>query len=212
MWRKRRRDRVSEFIAGDTEKEAFAALKREDGAKALELFKKMAAVGSPVACYCIGDIYLYGQGGVPCNQAESKKWYERAYNSSIPRLQQYAAIKLGYIYSAGYDEANRYGAAIDYDKAFSYFQRLDGSDIANGLIWLGVMYEKGLGTPKDIKKAMALYREAATLGHAVGRKNLASLKVRNGEVVSGYLLWGTAIFEGVFLAIFNPKSSRFALW
>jgi TPR repeat protein len=192
------------------EAEAFAALERGDGRKALEIFKKLAALGSGVADYCVGDIYLHGQGGVSHDPAEAKKWYKKAFASSIERLSQYAGIKLGYIYEAGYDEANHYGAAIDDEKAFYYYKRAENSDIAIGLLRLGIMYEMGKGTPKDLDKAMALYRQAASR-HVVALKNLGSLKVRSGDILSGYLLWGSAILETFFLALFKRNSRRLAM-
>lgn len=192
--------------------EALAALQRNDGKKALELFEELVALDSKVACYCIGDIYLHGQGGIPHNPAEAKKWYEQAFASSVPRLSQYAALKLGYIYGAGYDETNQYGSARDYGKAFYYYKKLEDSNIARGLLQLGVMYEKGLGTPKDPEKAMELYRRATDLGHVIAKKCLASMKVRNGKSVSGYLLWASAIFEAIPLVIFKRHSPRIVTW
>lgn len=190
--------------------EALAALKRQDGKKALELFEQLAAQDSKLACYCIGDIYLHGQGGIAHNPVEAKKWYECAFTSSLSKLSQYAALKLGYIYEAGYDNANCYGKAIDNEKAFLYYKRLEGSDIPIGLLRLGIMYELGKGVRKDLEKAMSLYQQAAGR-HVVARKCLASMKVRNGEIVSSYLLWGRAILEAFFLMLFKPNSPRLAM-
>jgi TPR repeat protein len=192
------------------EAEAFAALERGDGHNALEIFKGLAALGSGVADYCVGDIYLHGQGGVPHDPAEAKKWYEKAFASSIEKLSQYAGIKLGYIYEAGYDEANRFGAAIDDEKAFYYYQRAENSDIAIGLLRLGIMYAMGKGTKKDLSKAESLYRRAAGR-HVVALKNLGVLKVQTGNVPYGLLLWGSAIAEGLFLGIFKRNSLRLAM-
>lgn len=193
------------------ESEALAALKRNDGTKALDLYKKLASLGSAVACYCVGDIYLHGEGGVKSEPAEAKQWYERAFASAVPKLSQYAALKLGYIYGAGYDADNHYGAAVNFDKAFKYYKQLENSDIAIGLLHLGIMYEKGLGTPKDLGKALDLYRRAAKGGHVIARKCLGVLMVRNGDYVSGYLQWGIAVAEVIFFSIFKRNSQRLAM-
>lgn len=192
------------------EAEAFAALKANNGGKALELFEKLAASGSGMASYCVGDIYLHGQGGVKSNIAEARKWYQRALSSSVSIVSQYAAFKLGYIYEAGYDDEGRFGAAIDNMKAFNYYKLLEHSDIAMGAgqLRLGIMYEMGKGTPKDLKKAMELYRRAAHLGHVIATKNLGVLKLKTGHIIPGLLLWASAILEGIFLGIFKRNSPR----
>lgn len=201
---------VEQIFNGPHEKEAFAVLKRGNGARALELFKEMAALGSPVACLCIGDIYFYGIAGVQQDPNESKKWYRHAVDSSVPIVSQSAALKLGYICEAGYDETNKFGAKIDNEKAFAYYKRLEDSDNAIGLLRLGIMYELGKGTAPDPGKARALYRRAAWR-HVVALKNLASLKVRSGETFSGYLLWVAAIIEAIFFSLFKRTSRRIAV-
>lgn len=192
------------------EAKAFDALEQGEGEKALELFKKLAALGSGVACYCVGDIYLHGQGGVPHDPAEAKKWYEKAFDSSVQRLSQYAAIKLGYIYEAGYDASNQFGAAIDNETAFGYYKHAENSDIPVGLLRLGIMYAMGKGTKKDFNRAESLYKRAAG-HHVVALKNLGLLKIQTGNVPLGLLLWGSAIAQGVFLGIFKRNSPRLAM-
>lgn len=193
-------------------KEATDALARNDGEKAIEIYKKLDALGSGFATYNIGDIYFHAQGGVKRDINKAKTWYEKALTCSIPTVSEYAAYKLGIIYESGYGDDGRPGPDKDYGKAFSYYKRLENSKIARGsaVLRLGVMYEKGHGTEKDIEKALELYTKSYKLGHLLGKKCLGSLKVRTGSPLSGYFLWITAVIQVLFLALFNAHHSRTA--
>lgn len=193
----------SSELEGETLKDrAEAAHRRGDYVTALELYKKLAALGSDVARYDAANIMLHGWGEVKRDPIEARIGYEQVLRSNNPYLRGFAAVKLGQIYEYGL------GIPVDYERAFSYYKRLEDTNDAVGLLRLGIFYEQGQGTPKDLRKAMDLYRRAAQLGHVFGRRYLGVLKVKTGSVPTGLLLWSSALLQGIFLGIFRPKSQR----
>lgn len=188
--------------AATLEARAYEAHRRGDYIRALELYKDLAALGSDFARYNAAKILLYGWGGAPCNPVKARVWFEQVLGGSSSQLRGYAALNLGIIYESGK------GTSVNFDKAFAYYKRLEDSNVAEGLLRLGVMYEKGKGTAVDLYKAMEVYRRAAALHNVFARKCLGVLKVRTGEIVSGYFLWGSAILEALFLMAFKRHSQR----
>jgi TPR repeat protein len=63
----------------------------------------------------------------------------------------------------------------DYVDAFQRFSNEAGKGNAEAQYWLGYMNELGLGTGRDLQKAMALYRQAAG-------KNVVAAELRLGEL------------------------------
>lgn len=74
---------------------------------------------------------------------------------------------LAAIYTAGHG-----GVKQNYEKAAFWFAKAAGQGIANARYNLGVLYQQGLGVPKDMKEAIKWYRAAADLGHPEARYNL----------------------------------------
>ena len=68
-------------------------------------------------------------------------------------------FNLGYRYEFGE------GTAIDYDKAFYWYQKAAEANYPPALCRLGYCYEKGLGTEPSLETALALYQAAAQLGY-----------------------------------------------
>lgn len=186
------------------EARAHAAHRRGDFKTALELYTKLANLGSDFSRYDAATILLHGWGGVQPNPIQAREWYEQLLGSGNRHLRQFSALKLGVIFEIGV------GVPADQTRAFDYYKRLEDSNLAVGLLRLGILYEKGKGTSKDLDKAKALYRRAAHLDNVIARKCLGSLKVRTGEVASGYSLWALAILEVFFLSIFRRSSHRLA--
>ncbi len=53
------------------------------------------------------------------------------------------------------------GTAPDYDKAAGWFEKASAQSNKRALINLGYMYEEGLGRPRDLARALNLYRQAS---------------------------------------------------
>jgi TPR repeat protein len=74
---------------------------------------------------------------------------------------------LAALYTAGQE-----GVPQDFEKAFFWFMESGKENVANSRYNLGVLYQQGLGTLKNIERAMNMYRSAALLGHPEAQYNL----------------------------------------
>lgn len=74
---------------------------------------------------------------------------------------------LAAIYTAG-----RGSVKQNYEKAAFWFGKAARQGISNAQYNLGVLYQQGLGVPRDMKEAIKWYRSAADLGHPEARYNL----------------------------------------
>lgn len=74
---------------------------------------------------------------------------------------------LAALYTAGQE-----GVAQDFEKAFFWFKESGKENVANSRYNLGVLYQQGLGTLKNVENAMNMYRSAALLGHPEAQYNL----------------------------------------
>jgi len=117
----------------------------EDGAQAIEWYRKAAAQGDRDAGFWIA--YLYKDGhGTPKNMEEAVRWYKWAAEKGDSRA--YASLGEYYMDTGNYPEA------------ISCFRKAAGEN-ARGQFYLGEMYEKGLGVPRNLNKAAYWYRLAA---------------------------------------------------
>lgn len=64
-----------------------------------------------------------------------------------------------------------------YEKSIQLYERHAGA-----LLGLGVLYQRGLGTTKDIKKAVELYEKAGDAGAAIAYNNLSVLYALGKEI------------------------------
>jgi TPR repeat protein len=83
--------------------------------------------------------------------------------SGVPEAQH----DLAAIYTAGHG-----GVTVDYDRAVFWFKEAATSGVANAQYNLGVLYQQGLGVPKDIPKTVQWYRAAAKKNHPEAQYNL----------------------------------------
>ena len=116
-----------------------------------------------------------------------------AYDIAADNGSLLAAYKLGYLHFTGR------GAKQDPDLAFDYFHRATRSPLAfqpHSLVLttrflaesyrnLGLMYQAGLGTDRNLTQARAMYRKAIEFGSASAKQNLdgVSTSVSNAVAV-----------------------------
>lgn len=79
-----------------------------------------------------------------------------------------AQLSLGYMYLYGED-----GVAIDYKKAFTYYNMAAAQGDNVAINNLGSLYFSGIGTEKNFTKAAQLFDKAAKLGNTEAAVNLA---------------------------------------
>lgn len=169
-----------------------------DKDKALEIFKKLLALGNPVGNAYIAIIY------------EEKGDYEKAFEwaSKGAKLNDIKSISvLGSLYlndqyvkrdlekakelllraaEFGNENAmgNLAGALIvsrDYEKAFEWAKKGAEKEDSNSLNTLGLLYMAGMGVEQDSEKAKACFIKANELGSELALKNLQRVYFLNKE-------------------------------
>ena len=103
---------------------------------------------------------------------------------------------LGIMYLQGRD-----GVPRNYEEAFRLLTKAAAEGASRPSVWLGTMYEGGLGIPVDLKKARQLYQRGAERGELFGCIFLARLLAsgRLGSVDRG----GALQWYGVALGLSN---------
>ena len=120
--------------------------------EAMSAYRKAADKGSTSAMVELG--VLLGTGsGVPKDQAEARKLFERAAEGGNPRGITNLAALSG-------------GAPSDPVKARALLSRAAETNSAEAQYQLGLMTADGIGGPKDDVAARALFEKAAAQGHA----------------------------------------------
>ena len=120
--------------------------------EAMSAFRKAADKGSTSAMVELG--VLLGTGtGVPKDQAEARKLFERAAEAGNPR---------GVTNLAGLSG----GAPSDPVKARALLSKAAEANSAEAQYQLGLMTADGIGGPKDDVAARTLFEKAAEQGHA----------------------------------------------
>jgi TPR repeat protein len=119
--------------------------------EAMSAYRKAADKGSTSAMVELG--VLLGTGsGVPKNEAEARKLFERAAEAGNPRGVTNLAALSG-------------GAPSDPVKARALLAKAAETNSAEAQYQLGMMTADGIGGPKDDVAARALFEKAAALDH-----------------------------------------------
>lgn len=132
----------------------------KNGAEAAKRYREAVEAGGEDASAALVNLAeLYENGdGVSKNEREARKLRSRA----VELGNSAAALSLG----------TASGEARDYEEAASWYRRAFELAEAEGKPWsesvaawarlnLGLLYENGVGVPKDVREAKKLYRDAA---------------------------------------------------
>ena len=133
--------------AEDIFEQSVEAEKAKDYDKAFKLCKKAAVAGNPRAQYNLAYYFEKGRG-CKVDTKKALEWYEKAVVSGYGP----AAFVLGYYYQEGN------GITVkDAASAYNYYKI--GADLGdrNAMSALAGCYRNGIGTSKDINKALDLY-------------------------------------------------------
>lgn len=130
----------------------------QDRKKAVQLWEIAANKDHSKAAENLGKCYRDGDG-VEVDAAKALEWFEKA--RALGNMS--ACLQLGFAYTGGF-------ADTDYAKAARYYMEAYKSDSetisAAAAAMLAEMYEKGLGTEPNAKKAFELYKYAAEHDYA----------------------------------------------
>lgn len=128
--------------------------------EAMSAWRKAADKGSTSAMVELG--VLLGTGtGVPKDQAEARKLFERAAEAGNPRGVTNLAALSG-------------GAPSDPVKARSMLSKAAETNSAEAQYQLGLMTADGIGGPKDDVAARALFEKAAAQGHPAAMERMGA--------------------------------------
>ncbi len=116
-----------------------------------------AAVGDAAACNNLGMMHFSGEAG-KVDYQQAIYWYKRGEKLGNVQSQRFLGIisyKLG-----------------RYEEAFVWNDKASANNDHPAQVNLGCMYQQGLGVAKNEKKAVELFRSAATAGIAEGKMRL----------------------------------------
>ena len=140
--------------------DGLALRKTNQIAKALELFRKAAALGEPRAMMELGEIQLED------NPQEAATWFVKAADAG----DSGGMLNLGAMYFLGN------GVTEDYARAAYWYRKAADAGNVDAMYNLGRMYENGqVAGVKDPTHARELYIKAAALGNTEATAGLARL-------------------------------------
>ncbi|MCD7723832.1 MAG: relaxase MobL, partial [Clostridiales bacterium] len=162
---------------GSCYKEAKELLKAETvtfdiGAAAADLFKESAELGSSVAAYQLGKLYLYGAGEFPADVDKGIEWLDKAAAGN----NQWAEYLLGKIYLQG-KLAQR-----DPARAEELLKRACAHDNKFAQYLLGNTYLKGEPLQQNVSAGIDLLQKAAKQGCTPANYRLGKLLYEGKEV------------------------------
>jgi TPR repeat protein len=115
----------------------------------------------------IGWAYLWPSSGFPLNQAEGRRWLERAAAGGDAD----AMDDLGQQYLSG-----SWGFPMDHRKAVEWLRRAAAKGNTNAMLTLGILHEEGrAGLPWSLSEAKSWYERAKQAGEPRGDESLAML-------------------------------------
>jgi TPR repeat protein len=122
--------------------------------------------GDSTAENALGIEYAQGLDGLPHDDTQAVEWYKKSAVQGNPRGE----TNLGDMYLYG-----RGGLTQSYVLAMSWYLKAAQQNWADAQFRLAVLYERGIGTEKNVAQAVQLYRSAANQGHAEAQNVLGAL-------------------------------------
>jgi len=145
----------------------------------------------------IGTMYFRGRG-TKTDQEEGLRWFRRAADTGDPGALTFLS---------GFEqEAGRYATA----KAM--LETAASQGYMRAVIQLGYLYDRGLGVPRDSKRAREYFRQAANNGYVFGKRFLAGQLVRGDDgllgIPRGLLMFLSALAQGVVMILKDRYSEK----
>ncbi|HAU82923.1 MAG TPA: hypothetical protein DCW39_02780, partial [Betaproteobacteria bacterium] len=122
----------------------------------------------------LGELYFFGEDGIPVDYVQAAKWYEEPAKSG----NAYAQYLMGHIYSE--ESANMKNLV----EAMKWFQLAANQGELKAQSQLAWMYFEGLGTEQDLIEAYVWSNLSATASKGSERKELEELRNYIGSQLS----------------------------
>lgn len=129
--------------------------------------------GDPDAQNQLGLKYAQGDG-LPRDDVKAVEWYRKSATQGFAK----AETNLGDMYFYG-----RGGLDQNYVQALSWYLKASQQDFPDAQYRLAYMYEKGIGTNRDLSRAVELYRSAADHGYPEAQNLIGILYATGTEGV-----------------------------
>ena len=137
----------------------------KDVARAVQLFRSAADLGSPEAQNVLGVLYATGGNGITADDKQAVAWYQKAADQGLAKAEK----NLGDMYYFGR------GVDRDYKQAMVWYGKAADQQVTDAQYRLGFMYEKGLGTAPSNQDAVDEYKKAARNGSVEAQRALDRL-------------------------------------
>lgn len=154
---------------------------RDEG-RAMDAYLTAAKNGLPEAQFLVGECY-FNADLVDRDLPTAMQWYEKAALQGYgPALEKVNSLRadMTELYNRGVDAY----AAGNYTDAVRYYMVAAAFGHRGAQCNLGTCYENGQGCEKDMKKAVACYRQAAEQESGVAEYNLAVCYLRGAGGLS----------------------------
>lgn len=151
---------------------------QQDYEKAFEWFLKSAQECNKFAQYSLGNLYYYGNG-TDKDLSQAFHWYMK----SAEQGQPYASYSVAKMYDKGeYVSQSEENVQRYYKNALSGFLELESKNQADDNLFykMGTMYKNGLGTQKDMIRAIENFKRSAEMNNTNAKRTLA-LEYLSGE-------------------------------
>ena len=152
-----------------------------DPERAIELLLRAEAAGQADAAYLLGFYHDVGQG-VAEDDARALYWYAR----ETARFDQGDVVADAWLRSGMILKEGSGTAPADPVAAIAAFERAADLGIAEAMWHLGSMASKGQGQPVDLRKGLALYRQAERAGDAYSAIEIGFAYVVGDATVQDY--------------------------
>lgn len=137
---------------------------------------KKAESGDAEAQRQLGDLYFFGDTGLPKDPVKAVEWYRRAADQGHADAQ----FNLGRCYETGI------GAKKSLTDAVMWYRMAAGKGNAASQNNLGLCYRYGNGVVKSAAEALYWFRKSADKGDASGQHNLADMYLRGEGVEQNF--------------------------
>lgn len=177
--------------------QAQALLDQKRYAEAIKIYEDRANKGDSHSQVFLGWMYFEGSG-VAKNAEKAFVWFDRAASLGSKEGAFYAgraAMSLG-----------------RYENAIKSFQAAARQEYGPALLWLGLIYTRGLGVDVDFKKGVDYLRRSEQTGNRFAQREIALLMLRGkfgaSKVLPGLLLLPFAIIAGIVSIVTQGPSDR----
>ena len=172
-------------------------LKQKQFAEALAIYEDLAQAGDTQCQTYLGWVYHEGFG-VEKDEQKGREWFLQAAT---------LGAKVGEFY------CGRVALSSGrYEEALSWFQKAAAQEYSPALLWLGLMYVRGLGVDTDLELGVKYLRCAANAGNFFALRTLGLLMIRGKlgtwKIPLGFLIVPYAVIAGIIVAVLDKNPER----